>query len=345
MTDRTDGNAPLLSMALAVYARWNELKQVLDALLPQLDADTELVISDNASPNGMADLCEAMCAGHANVRIIRQKTNKGAGFNYLAAFEACRGEFVLCLADDDVPSPHFVSFVKDTLRAHPGTGAFHFRPNPFPGRPVSRLACGPGSDAMLLLFAHSGMMPGLTFSRVLFRRELWPLGSSIYPQVLLSATLARHHGSVLAAGPDGLVLGGQADTAVNRARSRPADFGIGERLSHLAHIAHDEPRLEYLRIMNHGVHDLIGWAWVVFDEMWVEDRRQARIFMTALTGIDHIYTSPYMMLTWLRSLRRRPSLRHSFFYLLKAFLRGLVSARYWTLLSHWNQTKLREVKP
>jgi glycosyltransferase involved in cell wall biosynthesis len=332
-------------MALAVYARWNELKQVLDALLPQLDADTELVISDNASPNGMADLCEAMCAGYPNVRLIRQARNVGPGPNYLAAFEASRGDFILCLADDDVPSPHFVSFVKDTLRANPDTGVFHFRPNPVPDRPVSRHVCPPGADAVLSIFAQSGMMPGMAFSRQLFRKQLWPPAPAIYPQVLLSATLAYHNGSVLAAGPEGLEVGGQADTAVNRARTRPQDFGIGERLSHLAQIAREEPRVEYLRIMNQGVHDLIVWAWAVFDEMWQEDRRQAHLFMAALTAIDHIYTSPYMITTWLRVSRRMPSLRHSLPHVLTAFLRGLTTARFWAVVSHWNQTGLREAKP
>lgn len=344
MTDRTDGDAPLLSMALAVYARWSELKQVLDALLPQLDADTELVISDNASPNGMADLCEAMCAGRSNVRLIRQTRNIGPGPNYLAAFEACRGDFVICLADDDVPSPRFISFVKETLRAHPQTGVFHFRPDPVPDRPVSRLARGPGPDAVLSIFAQSGMMPGMTFSRRLFHEDLWPPTPAIYPQVFLSATLAYRNGSVLAAGPEGLAVGGQSDTAVNRARTRPADFGIGERLLHLAHVAHAEPDLEYLRVMNHGVHDLVVWAWAVFDEMWQEDKRQARIFMAALTAIDHIYTSPYMITTWLRVSRRMPSLRHSVLFVLKAFLRGLTTARYWTAIFHWDQTRLREAR-
>jgi glycosyltransferase involved in cell wall biosynthesis len=340
-----DGDAPLLSMALAVYARWNELKQVLDALLPQLDVDTELVISDNASPNGMADLCEALCAGRSNVRLIRQPRNVGPGPNYLAAFEACRGDFILCLADDDVPSSHFVSFVKDALRTHPKAGIFHFQPNPVPERPVLRRASRSGPDAALSIFAQSGMMPGMTFSRRLFRQEFWPPAPAIYPQVLLSATLARDNGSVLVSGPEGLVVGGQADTAVNRARTRPPDFGIGERLSHLAGVVRGEPRLEYLRIMNQGAHDLIVWAWAVFDEMWREDRRQAHTFMAALTAIDHIYTSPYMTVTWLRVLRRMPSLRHAFFHVLKAFLRGLTTARFWAVISHWNRIKLREAKP
>jgi glycosyltransferase involved in cell wall biosynthesis len=341
VTDASERAAPFLSMALAVYQRWEELKQVLDALLPQLDADTELVISDNGSPNGMADKCEAMCAGYPNVRLIRQPVNVGAGLNYLATFQASRGDFVICMADDDVPSPHFVSFVKDAIRANPDIGIFHFEPNPVPGRAVSRRVCGPGLDAVLSIFAYSGMMPGIAFARRLFREQLWPPAPAIYPQVLLSATLARQNGSVLTTGPEGLFLGGEADTAVKRARSRPTDFGIGERLSYLARIVRSEPRTEYLRIMNGGVHDLTAWAWTVFNEMWCEDPRQARTFMAALTAIDHVYSSPYMLLTWLHSLRRIPSLRHSLPYVLPALVRGFVTTRYWATILHWKETKLR----
>lgn len=328
-------------MALAVYQRWDDLRLVLDALLPQLDTDTELVISDNASPNGMADKCEAMCGGYPNVRLIRQATNVGAGLNYLAAFQASRGDFVICMADDDVPSPHFVSFVKDAIRANPDIGVFHFEPNPVPGRALSQHVRSPGADAMLSIFAHSGMMPGIAFARRLFREQLWPPAPAIYPQVLLSATLARQNGSVLTTGPEGLFLGGEADTAVNRARSRPADFGIGERLFYLAYVAQSETRIEYLRIMNRGVHDLTAWAWTVFHEMWCEDQRQAKIFMAALTAIDHVYSSPYIILTWLRGLRRMPSLRHSLPYVLSALMRGVGTARYWTTVFHWNETRLR----
>ena len=328
-------------MALAVYQRWDDLKQVLDALLPQLDADTELVISDNASSNGMADKCEALCAGYPNVRLIRQPVNVGAGLNYLAAFQGSRGDFVLCMADDDVPSPHFVSFVKDAIRANPDIGVFVFEPNPVPGRAVSRRVCAPGLDAVLSIFANSGMMPGIAFARRLFGEQLWPPAPAIYPQVFLSTTLARQAGSVLTVGPEGLFLGGAADTAINRARSRPPDFGIGERLSYLVRIARNEPRIEYLRAMNRGVHDLTAWAWGVFSEMWCEDPRQARTFMAALTAIDHVYSSPYMMLTWLRSLRRTPSLRHSLPYVLSAAMRGFSTARYWTAIIHWNETKLQ----
>jgi hypothetical protein len=289
----------------------------------------------------MADKCEAMCAGRANVRIIRQSVNVGPGLNYLAAFQACRGDFIICLADDDVPSPHFVSFVKDTIRANPHVGVFHFQPDPVPDRALSRHVCAPGLDAVLSIFAQSGMMPGIAFARRLFDEQLWPPGPAIYPQVLLAATLAHQYGSVLTAGPEGLFVGGQADTAVNRARSRPADFGIGERLSYLAGIVRFEPRTEYLRGMNRGAHDLTAWAWTVFNEMWSEDRRQARIFMTALTAIDHVYSSPYMMLTWLRQVRRIPSLRYALPYVLPAFLRGFTTQRYWAALLHWNQIKLR----
>ena len=63
--------------------------------------------------------------------------------------------------------------------------------------------------------------------------------------------------------------------------------------------------------------------------------------MAALTAIDHVYSSPYMMLTWLRSLRRTPSLRHSLPYVLSAAMRGFSTARYWTAIIHWNETKLQ----
>lgn len=345
MINREAGELPFLSIALAVYQRWDDLKQVLDVLLPQLDKDVELVISDNASPNGMADLCAARCAAYPNVRLIRQPKNIDILPNFHAAIEACEGQYVLCLCDDDVPTAHFVRFVKDTIRANQGIGVFHFEPNPVPDRALSCRVQRSGTPAILSIFAYSAMMAGLAFRRNLFQDAWWPPAPDIYPQVLLATAIARDNGSALATGPEGLTVGGQSDRAVDRARRRPKDYGIGERLAHLARIVHDVPRMEHLRVMNHGVHDLIVWAWSVFEEMWQEDREQARTFMAALTAIDHVYTSPYMVLTWLRSLRRSPSSRRALPYVLRAFLRGLTTARYWTALSHWNQIKMREAAP
>ena len=50
--------APRLTIGLPVYNGENYLAESLDALLGQSYKDFELIISDNASTDGTADICQ-----------------------------------------------------------------------------------------------------------------------------------------------------------------------------------------------------------------------------------------------------------------------------------------------
>ena len=186
------------------------------------------------------------------------------------------------------------------------------------------------------------MMAGLAFRRTLFSRTLWPSAPNIYPQVFLAATLARDYGSVLSSGPAGLTIGGTADTAVNRARTRPADFGIAERMKHLSQAVREMSPRNQLTIMNRGVHDLMVWGWMVFDEMSVEDKKTADRYIAALMQVEYVYTSPYMINTWVRHVARAPASRRSARYVLPAALRGMFHERFWRAIRNWNNVKAGE---
>ena len=68
---------PRLSIGLPVYNGENYLAESLDALLGQSYEDFELIISDNASTDGTADICRRYEKQDSRIRYIRQPRNIG----------------------------------------------------------------------------------------------------------------------------------------------------------------------------------------------------------------------------------------------------------------------------
>ena len=78
---------PRLSVGLPVYNGEGYLAESLEALLGQSYEDFELIISDNASTDGTADICRRYAKQDSRIRYIRQPRNIGCApnHNYLVA--------------------------------------------------------------------------------------------------------------------------------------------------------------------------------------------------------------------------------------------------------------------
>ncbi len=68
---------PRVSIGLPVYNGENYLTESLEALLGQSYEDFELIISDNASTDGTADICHRYAKQDSRIRYIRQLRNTG----------------------------------------------------------------------------------------------------------------------------------------------------------------------------------------------------------------------------------------------------------------------------
>ena len=83
---------PRLSIGLPVYNGENYLAESLEALLGQSYEDFELIISDNASTDGTADICRRYAKQDSRIRYIRQPHNIGCAPNHNFVIEQARGE-------------------------------------------------------------------------------------------------------------------------------------------------------------------------------------------------------------------------------------------------------------
>lgn len=103
----TDPAKPLLTIAIPTYNRADCLRELLSGLADQVKDEprVELIISDNASPDGTADTIEDFVSRGLPVRYIRNVQNIGADANFLQCFEQARGKYVWLFSDDDFIVP------------------------------------------------------------------------------------------------------------------------------------------------------------------------------------------------------------------------------------------------
>jgi glycosyltransferase involved in cell wall biosynthesis len=116
---------PRLSIGLPVYNGENYLAEALDALLGQSYPDFELIISDNASTDRTARICQEYAARDSRIRYIRQPVNIGAGPNHNVVFHESRGELFKWASHDDLYGRDLLLHCIQALDRDPGCVLAH----------------------------------------------------------------------------------------------------------------------------------------------------------------------------------------------------------------------------
>jgi glycosyltransferase involved in cell wall biosynthesis len=117
--------APRLSIGLPVYNGEEYLAESLDALLGQTYTDFELIISDNASTDGTAEICRRYEEEDPRVRYFRQPRNVGLAPNHNFVVEKARGELFKWASNDDLYARDLVERCVDALDKYPDVVLAH----------------------------------------------------------------------------------------------------------------------------------------------------------------------------------------------------------------------------
>ena len=110
---------PTVSIGLPVRNGLPFVRTALDSLLAQTYADFELIISDNASDDGTADVCAEYASRDSRIRLIRNEQNIGGAANFNRAFQESRGRYFKWAAADDVCLPTFLERCVDVVNDSP----------------------------------------------------------------------------------------------------------------------------------------------------------------------------------------------------------------------------------
>ena len=113
------GAGPRVSIGLPVYNGENYVQEALDSILGQTYMDWELIICDNASTDGTADICRKYAARDARIHYHLNERNLGAAPNYNRTLELAVGEYFKWAAHDDLLAPQFLARCVEALDQHP----------------------------------------------------------------------------------------------------------------------------------------------------------------------------------------------------------------------------------
>jgi glycosyltransferase involved in cell wall biosynthesis len=119
MEMRDVNTAPRLTVGLPVYNGENYLAESLDALLGQSFDDFELIIADNASTDGTADICRRYVKQDSRVRYHRQSQNLGLAPNHNFVVDEARGELFKWASNDDLYARDLLKRCVDALDEYP----------------------------------------------------------------------------------------------------------------------------------------------------------------------------------------------------------------------------------
>ena len=114
-----------LTIGLPVYNGENFLVESLESLLGQTYEDFELLISDNASTDGTADICQRYAKQDARIRYIRQRSNIGLVRNEQFVMQQATGELFKLAAHDDLYARDLLKKCVEALDSHPEVVVAH----------------------------------------------------------------------------------------------------------------------------------------------------------------------------------------------------------------------------
>ncbi len=119
------GRRPRVSIGLPVYNAAEYLAETLGCYLEQTFEDFELIVGDNASTDGTAEIVAEFAATDRRVVLLRHERNLGANRNYNTVAVRSRGELFKWAAHDDLVLPIYLERCVELLDDDPRTTMAH----------------------------------------------------------------------------------------------------------------------------------------------------------------------------------------------------------------------------
>lgn len=92
---------PAVTVGIPVFNGERFIRQAIESVLAQTFTDFELLISDNASVDGTAAICNEIAANDRRIKFVQQENNRGPFWNLKFVTERATGPLLVWLAHDD----------------------------------------------------------------------------------------------------------------------------------------------------------------------------------------------------------------------------------------------------
>lgn len=113
---------PRITVVIPCYNYGHFLAECLASVLDPGQVDVDVVIVDDASPDGSAAVARELAREDPRIRVIEHRTNKGHIATYNEGLAAAEGEYVMLLSADDLLAPGALARSAALLQAHPEVG-------------------------------------------------------------------------------------------------------------------------------------------------------------------------------------------------------------------------------
>lgn len=117
----TRGGRMYLSVEITTFNR----KEILRLVLQRMSLQTlpveefEVVVSDDGSTDGTIEMVRDFAATAPYPLALLARNHQGCGMTHNRGIEICRGEIILMIADDILPTPHLLAEHAAAHRLHP----------------------------------------------------------------------------------------------------------------------------------------------------------------------------------------------------------------------------------
>ncbi|GAA0450240.1 glycosyl transferase [Paractinoplanes deccanensis] len=134
---------PRVSVVIPCYNYGHFLADCLRTVLDQPGVEMDVLIVDDASPDGSAAVARQLAEADPRVRLLAHETNKGHIATYNEGLAAAEGDYVVLLSADDVVVPGALAQSAALMEHNPGVGmVYGFAPTfvdvPRPARTQAR---------------------------------------------------------------------------------------------------------------------------------------------------------------------------------------------------------------
>jgi len=116
------GSGASVSVVIPCYNYGHYLPTCVKSVLDQPGVDVDILIIDDASPDGSAGVVQRIAAGQARVRGICHAENKGHIATYNEGLSQVSGKYAVLLSADDLLTPGSLARATALMEAHPSVG-------------------------------------------------------------------------------------------------------------------------------------------------------------------------------------------------------------------------------
>ncbi len=130
------GGLPRVSVIVPCYNYGHFLPECVESILLQDGVNVDVLIIDDASPDGSWEVAESLAAQDSRVALIRHDVNYGHIATYNEGLSHIQGDYVVLLSADDILTKGALARATAVMETYPSVGLVYGHPVSFYGSDV-----------------------------------------------------------------------------------------------------------------------------------------------------------------------------------------------------------------